>query len=94
MGCLKGSWIIVVAVLGLILPSAAFGRSCARPSLDETAIVAAVMIFEGTAGPKRALDFRERAAVGMHVIEAIGDRTDDLAVRFQTYPRRSPNGKF
>ena len=80
MGCLKGSWIIVVAVLGLIFPDAAFGRSCARPNLDETAIDAAVMIFEGTAGPKRALDFRERAAVGMHVIEAIGDRTDDLRV--------------
>ena len=66
--------------LGLILPGPAFALSCARPSLDETAIDAAVMIFEGTAGPKRALDFREKAAVGRHVIEAIGARTEDLRV--------------
>ncbi len=30
---LKRSWAIVVAVLGLLLPSAAYGLSCARPSL-------------------------------------------------------------
>ncbi len=71
---------IVVAALGLISPGAAFGLSCARPSLDETAIAAAIMIFEGTAGPKRSLDRRERAAVRRHAIEAKGGRTEDLRV--------------
>ncbi len=77
---MKGSWAIVVLALGLLLPGAAFGLSCARPSLDETAIDAAVMIFEGTAGPKRSLDFRERANVRMHTIEAKGRGTEDLRV--------------
>ena len=77
---LKGSWAIVVAVLGLLLPSAAFGLSCARPSLDEAAIDAAVVIFEGTAGPKRALDSREEAVIRPDALEAIGGSLKDLRV--------------
>ena len=77
---MKGAWAILVAALGLFLPGAAFGLSCARPSLDETAIAAAVMIFQGTAGPKRVLDARERAAVRLHVIDAKGGGTGDLRV--------------
>ncbi len=77
---MKGSWAIVVAALGLFLPGMAFGLSCARPSLDESAIDAAIMIFEGTAGPNRSLDFRERAAVRMHAIEAKGGSAEDLKV--------------
>ena len=77
---MKGSLAIFVAALGLFLPGAAFGLSCARPSLDETAIDAAIMISEGTAGPKRSLDFRERAVVRMHTIEAKGGTTEDLRV--------------
>ncbi len=65
---MKWSVVIIVTALGLFLPGAAFGRSCVRPSLDETAVDAAIMIFEGTAGPKRSLDFRERAVVRMHTI--------------------------
>jgi len=78
--CLKGSWAIVVAALGLVLPGAAVGLSCARPSLDETAIEAAIMIFEGTAGPKRSLDSRERAAVRLHAIEGRGGGAEDVRV--------------
>ncbi len=77
---MKTSLAIVVAALSLISPGAAFGLSCARPSLDETAIDAAIMIFEGTAGPKRSLDFRDRAAVRTHAIDAIGGGTEDLRV--------------
>jgi hypothetical protein len=77
---LKGSWAIVVAVLGLLLPSAAYGLSCARPSLDEAAIDAAVVIFEGTAGPKRSLDSRERAVIRTDALEAIGGSLKDLGV--------------
>ncbi len=84
---MKGSWAIVVAALGLFLPGAAFGLSCARPSLDETAIDAAIMIFEGTAGPKRSLNFRERAVVRMHAIEAKGGRIEDLKVYSFTVTR-------
>ena len=84
---MKGSLAIVVAALGLLLPGAAFGLSCARPSLDKTAIDAAIMIFEGTAGPKRSLDFRERAAVRRHAIEAKGGRTEDLRVYSFTVTR-------
>ncbi len=47
---MKRFWAIAVAVLGLLLPSAAYGLSCARPSLDEAAIDAAVVIFEGKGG--------------------------------------------
>ncbi len=71
---------IAVVALGLFSPGAAFGLSCARPPLDETAIDAAIMIFEGTAGVKRSLDFRERAAVRRHAIEAKGGRSGDLKV--------------
>ena len=71
---------VVVVALGVLSPGAAFGLSCARLSLDETAIDAATMIFEGTAGAKRSLDFRERAAVRRHAIEAKGGRTGDLRV--------------
>jgi hypothetical protein len=77
---LKGSWAIVVAALSLFLPGPAFGLSCARPSLDETTINSAIMIIEGTAGPKRSLNFRERAAVRVHAIESLGGRTGDLRV--------------
>ena len=77
---LKRFWTIVVAVLGLLLPSAAYGLSCARPSLDEAAIEAAVVIFEGTAGPKRALDSREEAVIRTEAIESIGGSLKDLRV--------------
>ena len=77
---MKGSWAVVVAALGLVLPGAAVGLSCARPSLDETAIDGAIMIFEGTAGPKRSLDSRERAAVRLHAIEGRGGGAEDLTV--------------
>ncbi len=71
---------IVVVALGLFSPGAAFGLSCARLSLDETAIDAAIMIFEGTAGPKRTLDFRERQAVRRHGFNTKGGGTGDLRV--------------
>lgn len=77
---MKGSWAIAVAVLGLLLPSATFGLSCARPSLDQAAIDAAVVIFEGTAGSKRSLDSREKAVIRTDVIEAIGGSLKDLRV--------------
>ncbi len=72
--------VIAVVALGVFSPGAAFGLSCARPILDENAIDAAVMIFEGSTGVKRALDFRERAAVRRHALEAKGGRTGDLRV--------------
>ena len=62
------------------MPGAAVGLSCARPSLDETAIDAAIMIFEGIAGPKRSLSSRERAAVRLHAIEGRGGRAEDQRV--------------
>jgi hypothetical protein len=71
---------MLVAALGLFLPGAAFGLSCARPSLDETAIDAAIMIFEGTAGSKRALDLREKAAVRIYSIDSIYGSAEDLKV--------------
>jgi hypothetical protein len=77
---LKGSWAIVVAALGLVWPGAALGLSCARPNLDAAAIDGAIMIFEGTAGSKRSLDARERAAVRLHAIEGRGGRAEDLKV--------------
>ena len=69
---------IVVAALGLVLSGAAFARSCVRPSLDETAVAAAVVIFEGIAGPKRLLGIRERAVVRTDAIVTKGGRTEDL----------------
>ena len=77
---MKGVLVSVVAVLSLYLPGAAVGLSCARPSLDETAIDGAIMIFEGTAGPKRSLDSRERSAVRLHAIEGRGGGAEDLRV--------------
>jgi hypothetical protein len=84
---LKGSWAIIVAALGLVWSGAAFGLSCARPSLDATAIDGAIMIFEGTAGPKRSLDARERAAVRLHAIEGRGGGAEDLRVYIFTVTR-------
>jgi hypothetical protein len=84
---LKGSWAIAVAVLGLLLPSAASGLSCARSSLDEATIDSAVVIFEGTAGPKRSPDSREKAAIRGHAIEAMGGGTKDLRVYSFTVTR-------
>ena len=78
---------VVVVALGVFSPSAAFGLSCARLSLDESAIDAAIMIFEGIAGPKRTLDFRERAAVRRHAIGAKGGRSEDLRVYSFTVTR-------
>ena len=75
---MKGPLTIVVAALGLVLSGAAFARSCVRPSLDETAVAAAVVIFEGIAGPKRLLGIRERAVVRTDAIVAKGGRTEDL----------------
>ena len=72
--------LVLVAALGLYFPGVAFGLSCARPSLDETAIDSAIMIFEGTAGPKRSLDLREKEAVRLYAIEAIFDSAEDLKV--------------
>ena len=84
---MKGSWAIAVAVVGLLLPSAAFGLSCARQSLDEAAIDAAVVIFEGTAGAKRSLDSREKAVIRTDVIESIGGSLKDLRVYSFTVTR-------
>ncbi len=78
---------VVVVALGVFSPSAAFGLSCARLSLDESAIDAAIMIFEGIAGLKRTLDFRERAAVRRHAIGAKGGRSEGLRVYSFTVTR-------
>ena len=77
---MKKSWIIVVMALGMMSSGTAFGLSCARPSLDETTIDAAVMIFEGIAGSKRVLDHGERATVQKHAIEAKGGGIENLRV--------------
>lgn len=77
---MKGYWAILVVALGLLLPGAAFGLSCAAPRLDETAVGAAITIFEGIAAPKRSLDARELAAVRMHEIESKGGSTTDLRI--------------
>ncbi len=62
------------------MPARAFGLSCARPSLDDVAIDNAVAIFEGTAGAKRRLDYREKAAVRTHALKGRGGRVEDLRV--------------
>ena len=77
---LKGFCAIVVATLVMVLPGTAVGLSCARPSLDKAAIDTAIMIFEGTAGPKRLLDFRERTNARLQSLESKGGTTEDLRV--------------
>ena len=77
---MKGYRAILVVALAMMLPGEAFGLSCARLSLDETAIDAATMIFEGTAGPKRILTPVEKAAVRRHAVESIGGGTGDLRI--------------
>ncbi len=77
---MKWSWPVLGIALCLILPNAAFGLSCARPHLDKTTIDAAVMIFEGIAGPKRSLNFREKAVMRMHAIKGRGGSIEDLRV--------------
>ena len=74
------SMIVVATALSLLLPNTAFGLSCARPNLDEVAIKSSVLIFEGTAGPKRPLNLRERAAVKFGGIKGRGGATEDLRV--------------
>ncbi|MDX1402208.1 MAG: hypothetical protein R3245_09825 [Kiloniellales bacterium] len=75
---------IIILMLGLLLPGPAFALSCARPSLDQSAIDAAVMIFEGIAGPKRALAPGERKAVKSGAVGAIGGGLEDFGVyRFE-----------
>ncbi len=73
--------------LVLSLPGSAYALSCARPSLNAAAIEAAVMIFEGIAGPKRVLGLRERAAVRRHGLEAKGGTVEDLRVYSFTVTR-------
>lgn len=71
---------VLVVALGLLLPGEALALSCASPSLDEAAINAATMIFEGTAGRKRALIPTERDAVHKRGFNSIGGGTSDLRV--------------
>ena len=71
---------LVLAATILLLPDPALALSCARLSLDEAAVDAAVMIFEGTAGPKRTLDHREKAAVRFLGLESKGGGIEDLRV--------------
>lgn len=71
---------IVVLALGVFSPGAAFGLSCMPPRMDETVIDAAVMIFEGITGPKRLLNYRERATVRKHGFIQAGGGIGDLRV--------------
>jgi hypothetical protein len=77
---LKGPWRVAVVVLALLLPGESFALSCARPILDEAAIAAATMIFEGTAGPKRPLDFSERSDIRLSTIATKGGGARNLRV--------------
>jgi hypothetical protein len=70
----------VLAALALVASATALALSCAPPRLDDAAIEAAVAIFEGTAGEKRALSFRERAAIHLNPIEKLGGAIEDLRV--------------
>lgn len=74
-------------VLGVYSPGAAFGLSCMEPSLDETVIDGAVMIFEGIAGPERPLDSSEEEAIRKQGLEFIGGGTGDLRVSTFTVAR-------
>jgi len=84
---MKGYRVILVVALGLFLPSEAFGLSCAAPRLDETAVNAAILIFEGTAGQKRMLTAGEGEAVREHGFVSIGGGTGDLRVYSFTVTR-------
>ena len=77
---MKGCRAFLVVVLAVLMPGEAFGLSCAVPRLDETAINAAIMIFEGTAGPKRKLTAGETRAVRKHGLASIGGGAEDLKV--------------
>ena len=74
------SMAIFAMALSLLLPNAAFGLSCARPNLTEAVIKSSVLIFEGTAGPKRPLNLRERGAVTLSAIKGKGGTIKDLRV--------------
>ncbi len=62
------------------MPGTAAARSCAPPRLNDAAIEAAVVIFEGTAGEKRTPSSRERAAIRLNPIEGLGSAIEDLRV--------------
>ena len=88
---LKRSWVprvaILAAVLGLSLPNDALALSCMQPSLDEAGIDQSVVIFEGTAGAKRALDGFEKAAARSQAANSLSGDSDDLKVASFTVTR-------
>ena len=71
---------VVVVTLSLFAAHTALALSCARPSMDQSVIDGAVAIFEGTAGPKRSLDFRERVAIKVNPIEGKGGGTENFGI--------------
>jgi hypothetical protein len=77
---MKGYRAIMAVALSLVLPGGAFGLSCAPPRLDENTVNAAIVIFEGTAGPKRLLSPAEATAVGNLGVATKGGGTTDLRV--------------
>ena len=76
-----------IVALGLLSQGTAFGLSCMEPDLDETVIDGAVMIFEGTAGPKRPLDSGEQEAILKQGFGSVGGGTRDLRVYAFTVTR-------
>jgi hypothetical protein len=69
-----------LAIAWFASASAAHALTCAQPALDAARIAEAAVIFEGTAGPPRALTAAERSAFRWSAADTRGGNVDTLRV--------------
>ncbi len=80
--CVIASVLVASAlvVLSFYAPGAALARSCLPPTMDEAVVKNAAVIFEGVAGPRRALSHAEAAVLDAAGIVAEGGGIANLKV--------------
>ena len=71
---------VAVAALGVFLPGPAYALTCATPRVDEAVIDAAVAIFEGTAGPGRAVQSSETGTITERELDRLEVNLENLRV--------------
>lgn len=71
---------LVLAVLGVGAPGSAYALSCMPPVMNESAVQAAAVIFEGVAGSRRRLSRAEAAAPDVARVIAEGGGIANLRV--------------
>jgi hypothetical protein len=72
--------VLILLLLLTYMSGRAYALSCAPPSLDKSIVTNSVAVFEGVAGKKQSLTWKQKAAVKISNLKGKGGDIKNLSV--------------